>query len=208
MLFKLRLQILILVIGGGLFYSGPNLADNAPLPSEHGFMLVRVILEPPARVGLLSMTNLDTNSLVTIRSSSFKRVGINAWITLVAMPNGHYYLSEFQSKYGSGGLRMRTSARALTQGAPESASETIEIVSGVVNYVGDWKMRISSLASPRAMETSRTIEFGRSTLEKYFAKYPEYANKYEIYISEVGEKAISLNELANAKAKNEQAERN
>ena len=103
---------------------------------------------------------------------------------------------------------MRTSARALTQGAPESASETIEIVSGVVNYVGDWKMRISSLASPRAMETSRTIEFGRSTLEKYFAKYPEYANKYEIYISEVGEKAISLNELANAKAKNEQAERN
>ena len=118
-------------------------------------------------------------------------------MALMAMPHGYYFWSEFQSKHGAGGLPTSTSVQTFTQRAPDSANKIIEIVPGAVNYVGDWELRISSLASPRAMKLNRRIEFGKSTLEQYLAEYPEYANKYEIYVSKMGEKAISLNEPAN-----------
>ena len=77
--------------------------------------------------------------------------------------------------------------------APGSADDSFEIVPGVVNYIGDWNMRI--VPSQRA-QLDPIIEYEKSTLERYLAEYPEHATRYEIYLSIMGKKAISLQELA------------
>ena len=83
--------------------------------------------------------------------------------------------------------------RRHRRSAPGSASDTFEIVPGVVNYVGDWTMRVET---SRRGELNPIVEFNKSTLERYVTQYPEYSNKYEIYLSVMGQEAISLDELA------------
>jgi hypothetical protein len=69
----------------------------------------------------------------------------------------------------------------------------VAVISAVVNYVGDWKMRVVSTAR-RRLEPA--IQYDTSTLERYVEQYPELAGRYEIYMSMMGKAAISLNELA------------
>ena len=189
----LRRVILVLVFGSGcLFFSGPNLADEALLPSGHGYMLIRVKLFQRERVGRLAMSNVDTNHVIRIRTNSFEPAGTNAWMAVVAIPYGRYFWSEYESIYGTGVEAARDLNEMHRRSAPGSASDTFEIVSGVVNYIGDWKMRIVSSQQPIL---DPIVEYDKSTLERYVAYYPEYANRYEIYLSIMGKEAISLNEL-------------
>ena len=189
----LRQVILVLVFGiGCLFFSGPNLADEALLPSDNGYMLIRIKLTPRERVGTIVMSNVDTNDVIRIRGKSFEPAGVNAWIALVAMPNGRYFLSEYQPIFGIVGGEVRRLNRRYRWSAPDSASDTFEIVRGMVNYAGDWELRVESSSR---MELNPIIEFDKSTLERYVTQYPEYSNTYKIYLSPMGEKAISLDEL-------------
>jgi hypothetical protein len=189
----LRQVILVLVFGiGYLFFSGPNLADEALLPSDNGYMLIRIILTPRERVGTIVMSNVDTNDVIRIRGKSFEPAGVNAWIALVAMPNGRYFLSEYQPIFGSVGGEVQRLNRRFRWSAPDSASDTFEIVRGMVNYAGDWELRVESSSR---MELNPIIEFDKSTLERYVTQYPEYSSRYKIYLSPMGEKAISLDEL-------------
>jgi hypothetical protein len=189
----LRQVILVLVFGiGYLFFSGPNLADEALLPSDNGYMLIRIKLTPRERVGTIVMSNVDTNDVIRIRGKSFEAAGVNAWIALVAMPNGRYFLSEYQPIFGIVGGEVQRLNRRYRWSAPESASDTFEIVRGMVNYAGDWELRVESSSR---MELNPIIEFDKSTLERYVTQYPEYSNRYKIYLSPMGEKAISLDEL-------------
>ena len=190
----LRRVILALILGNGcLFLSSPSLADEALLPSEHGYMLIRLKLTPRERVDILAMSNVDTNDVIRIRRRSFVPAGVNAWMALVAMPNGRYFLSEYQPMFGIVGEEAQKLNRRHRRSAPGSASDTFEIVPGVVNYVGDWTMRVET---SRRGELNPIVEFNKSTLERYVTQYPEYSNKYEIYLSVMGQKAISLDELA------------
>jgi len=139
----LRRVKLALILGSScLLFSSQSLADEPLLPSEHGYMLIRLNLTSRERVGILAMFNVDTNDAIRIRRKSFESVGVNAWMALVAMPNGRYFLSEYQPMFGIVGEEAQKLNRRHRRSAPGSASDTFEIVPGVVNYVGDWTMRV------------------------------------------------------------------
>jgi hypothetical protein len=176
-----------------ILFSGAILADEAPLQSDQGYMLIRISLNKGERIGTLAMSNVDTNEVVRSRTKSFVVSGPNAWMALVAMPSGRYYWSEYETTLGSSTDSARNSSQMYRRNLPGSASDTFEIVPGVVNYAGDWTMRV--VASQRG-QLDPIIEYDKSTLERYLAQYPEYANKYEIYLSVMGKAAISLQELA------------
>ena len=190
----LKREILVLVLGiGYTFYSGPILADEELLPSDHGYMLIHLNLSMRERVDLLALSSVDTDHVVRIREESFVAAGLNAWMTLVAMPTGRYYWSEYQPKFGMTRTESQRLPSRYRRTAPGSASETFEIVPGVINYVGDWTMRFEST---RRAQLNPIVEFDKVTLERYVTEYPDYSNKYQIYISAMGKEAISLDELA------------
>jgi hypothetical protein len=176
-----------------ILFSAASLADDAPLSSDQGYMLIRISLNKGERVGTLAMSNVDTNEVIRSRIKSFEVSGPNAWMALVAMPSGRYFWSEYETSLGSSTDSARNSSQMYRRTSPGSASDTFEIVPGVVNYVGDWTMRFVS--SQRA-KLDPIIEYDKSTLERYLAQYPEKAIKYEIYLSVMGKAAISLQELA------------
>jgi len=193
MLPVLQRVILVLILGSGcLFPSRPNFADEALLPSDHGYMLIRLKLTSRERVDIFAVSNMDTKNVIKIRRKSFEPAGVNAWIALVAMPNGRYFLSEYQPMFGTVGEDAQTLNRRYRWNAPDSAGGTFEIVSGVVNYAGDWELRVES---SHRIELNPVIEFDKSTLERYVTQFPTYSSKYKIYLSPMGEKAISLDEL-------------
>ncbi len=80
---------------------------------------------------------------------------------------------------------------------PGSASDTFEIVPGVINYIGDWEMRISAgdVRSSVTRRWSVDIRQNTKTLGRLFEEFPDYANRYEIYLSMMGKEAISLREF-------------
>jgi hypothetical protein len=191
----LRRLVLVVTFGiGSLFLSGVDFADEGLLPSGHGFMLIRIKLSSRERVDQIAMSNLDTNEIVRINTGSFRQAGLNAWIALASMPKGRYFLSEYQPKYGTTASEVQNLPLMYRRGTPGSRNDTFEIVPGVVNYVGDWALR---LETSRALLKS-AVEFDKSTLERYVTEYPEHSGQYNIYLSPLGEKAISLNELAKA----------
>jgi len=193
MLPVLQRVILVLILGSGcLFPSRPNFADEALLPSDHGYMLIRLKLTSRERVDIFAVSNMDTKNVIKIRRKSFEPAGVNAWIALVAMPNGRYFLSEYQPMFGTVGEDAQTLNRRYRWNAPDSAGGTFEIVSEVVNYAGDWELRVES---SHRIELNPVIEFDKSTLERYVTQFPTYSSKYKIYLSPMGEKAISLDEL-------------
>jgi len=191
---KLRLVMLVFVFGNGyLFFSAPILAAQPQLPPDHGYMLIRVILDSGERVNVLGMSGVDTDQVVRIRSNSFVRAGIKGWIALVAMPKGKYFWSEYESTYEHGSGDAKALNPRFRRTVPDSARDIFQIVPGVVNYIGDWTMYSPSSSHRRRL--SRTIEFDKSTLERYLAQYPEHTNRYGIYLSLMGKDAISLVEL-------------
>ena len=171
-----------------------------PLPSDHGYMLIRLKLTARERVGLLAMSNVDTEDATKIRRQSFEPAGVNAWIALVAMPSGRYFLSEYQPMFGIASEKAQGLNRRHRRSAPSSDNDVFQIVSGVVNYVGDWEMRVES---SRRMQLNPIVEFDKSTLERYVTQYPEHANRYQIYLSPLGQEAVALDELVK---RQEQAE--
>lgn len=174
-------------------FAGASLADDAPLSSDQGYMLIRVSLNKGERIGTLAMSNVDTNEIIRSRTKNFELSGSNAWMALVAMPSGRYFWSEYETSLGSSTDSARNSSQMYRRKSPGSASDTFEIVPGAVNYVGDWTMRV--VASQRG-QLDPIIAYDKSTLERYLAQYPEKANKYQIYLSVMGKAAISLEELA------------
>jgi hypothetical protein len=174
-------------------FAGASLADDVPLSSDQGYMLIRISLNKGERIGTLAMSNVDTKEVIRSRTKSFEMSGSNAWMALVAMPSGRYFWSEYETSFGSSTDSARNSSQMYRRTSPGSASDSFEIVPGVVNYVGDWTMPV--VASQQA-KLDPFIEYDKSTLERYLAQYPEHANKYEIYLSVMGKAAISLQELA------------
>ena len=191
-----RVILLLIISSSWLFLSDSTLADEGLLPPDHGYMLIRVKLTSRERVGLLAMTNLDTNDVIRVRTKSFEPAGANAWMTLVAMAQGRYFWSEFEPIFGVGTSpeeQFNQINRRYRRDAPSSAGDTFEIVSGVVNYIGDWRMRI---VTSQRMRLDPSVDYHKTTLEQYLVEYPDNANMYEIYLSVMGKEAISLDELA------------
>ena len=114
-------------------------------------------------------------------------------MALVAAPEGRYYWSKYEPVFGRAIEESRDLDRMYRRNAPSSAEDSFEVEAGVVNYIGDWTMRIVSAERRRLQPV---IEYEKSTLERYVTEYPELVNEHEIYLSMMGKEAISLAELA------------
>ena len=176
-----------------LFLFGPGNFVEAQSQADYGYMLIRVHLSARERVDVLAMTNVDTREDVRLHEDSFETAGVNAYIALVPIKAGRYFLSEYQPRYGISTTENRQMAARQTRSDPGSDSNTFEILAGVVNYVGDWTLLMDA---SRRMSFDPTVEFDKSTLETYLTQYPEESSQFEIYLSPMGGNAISLNELA------------
>ena len=173
-----------------LFVSSPNLAEQSPdeiaLSPGYGYLLIRVICPDRERIARFEMTNLDTGDVIKTYSRRDKSAGPNAWMSLVAIPQGHYFLSAYEPRYPYRGEReVLLNIQPFRLKAPSSASGTFEIVPGVVNYVGDWTMRVG--VNRRKLKIG--LNYRLKTLERLVDRYPEYDNRYEIYLSVMGKKA-------------------
>lgn len=192
-----KIDPVVILLLACLLVSAPALPDEvageAVLPPGHGYVLIRVDVNQRERISMFAMTNVDTKDEIRIRMKSFKPAGVSAWMALVAVPNGRYFWSEYESTYGIAVVETRNLDHIYRRSAPGSADDSFEIVSGVVNYVGDWKMRV---VPSRRRRLEPIIQYEKSTLERYVAQYPELVSKYQIYLSMMGKKAISLDELA------------
>ncbi len=189
----LRLMLFLFVGITCSFYSSPILAQDELLPSEHGYLLIRVKLSSRERVRTLAMSNVDTDHVVSMNTDSFEKVGLNSWMALVAIPSGRYFWSEYEPIIGNDAAESQITSRRHRRSAPGSAGDTFEIVPGVVNYIGNWKMRTVSSQRNRL---DPVIEYDNATLQEYVSRYPERSIRYETYLSVMGKAAISLAELA------------
>jgi len=113
-------------------------------------------------------------------------------MALVAVPSGRYYWSEYEASANNSVEGARNFSNRFRRSAPNSADDSFEIVSGVVNYVGNWRMRVVSVDRRRI---NPNIKYETSTLQRYVEEYPELANKHQVYVSMMGKAAISLDEL-------------
>ena len=98
---------------------------------------------------------------------------------------------------------------AITRKEPSSASDTFEIVPDAINYVGDWEPHIKAgdigLKSGVDINSGAAVLVDRrwslktkqnpKTLSRILELFPEYASRYEIYLSMMGKKAISLQDF-------------
>lgn len=111
------------------------------------------------------------------------------------MPSGRYFWSKYESEYRIGLEHSTLQDPAIRREAPSSASDTFEIIAGTINYIGDWEMRIRTEDFTAHRRWSVEISQNKKTLERLFEHFPEYANQYEIYLSMMGKKAVSLQEF-------------
>lgn len=179
-----------------LMVSSPALADEvtgeADLPPDHGYMLIHVDVNQRERINVFSFTDVDTKHEVKTRMKSFRSVGVNAWMAIVAVPSGRYFWSEYEAIANSSVEGFRNLDSLFRRSAPSSADDSFEIVSGVVNYVGNWRMHVVSSDRRRIHPI---ISYETSTIQRFVEEYPELANKHQVYVSMMGKAAISLDEL-------------
>jgi hypothetical protein len=91
----LKFDRVIMILLACLMVSSPALADEvtgeADLPPDHGYMLIHVDVNKSERINVFSFTDVDTKHEVKTRMKSFRSVGVNAWMALVAVPSGRYF---------------------------------------------------------------------------------------------------------------------
>ncbi len=193
----LKLDRVIMILLACLMVSTPALPDEvtgeAALPPDHGYMLIHVDVNQRERINTFSFTEVDTKYEVKTRMKSFRSVGVNAWMALVAVPSGRYFWSEYEAIANSSVEGFRNLDSLFGRSAPSSADDSFEIASGVVNYVGNWRMHF---VSSNRRRIDPIISYETSTLQRYIEEYPELANKHQVYVSMMGKAAISLDELA------------
>jgi len=191
----------------GFLISSPGLAEEpdygAPLQTGHGYLLIRISGVDGERVEKFEFTNQDSGYVVTMRTNVCKPAGQRARMCMVISPPGRYFWSKYEVEYR---IRLEPSTiqdPPITREGPSTASDTFEIVPGVINYIGDWEMRITGGDYYKADDISSTvtrrwsvdIRQNTKTLERLFEEFPDYANRYEIYLSMMGKQAISLREF-------------
>ena len=140
---KIRQTGLCLLFGIACFViPTPAPADIAALSEGQGYLLIRVQTNPRERVRQFFMADIDSETVVAMRIDDFLDVGSSAWMAVVPAPKGRYYLSVYEPFYDKGTPIGRNLNQIHRRFAPDSADETFEIEAGVINYVGDWKMRL------------------------------------------------------------------
>ncbi len=191
---RFRYPGIALIVGVcSLILSSSGFADDAALPDGYGYLVILVETNPRERVRQLFMAKVDADEVTAINMDDFRAAGSNRWMAVMQAPKGRYYWSLYEPFYGLGVSESRSLNQIHRRSAPNSADDTFEIRDGVINYVGDWRMRIISSRRNR-LEPAITYEV--PTLERFAIDNPEVANSLPIYLSMMGKESISLEELA------------
>lgn len=176
----------------GLFVAPPNPAQESPdeitLAPGYGYLFIRLIFPSGDEIGRFEMTNLGTGDVIKTRPHMYQAAGQNAWMGLIALPEGRYFWSEFEPSYRFG-LEESRFAIVRRKSAPRTASDTFEIAPGVINYAGDWVMQFTT------NRQNPNVSLNKKTLERLVESYPEHIKRYEIHLSMMGKQAISLTEF-------------
>jgi hypothetical protein len=132
----------------GLFVSPPGVAEElhqaAPIRPSHGYLLIRIAGASGERIERFEFTNQETGYVVTMRTDVCKPAGPRARMRIVISPPGRYFWSKYEVEYRIGMEQSLNQDPPIIREAPGSASDTFEIAPGVINYIGDWEMRISA----------------------------------------------------------------
>ena len=185
----------------GLFVSLPAVAEElyqaAPIRPSHGYLLIRIAGANGERIERFEFTNQETGYVVTMRTDVCKPAGPRARMCIVISPPGRYFWSKYEVEYRIGMEPSLNQDPPIIREAPGSTSDTFEIAPGVINYIGDWEMRISAgdVRSSGTRRWSVDIRQNTKTLGRLFEEFPDYSNRYEIYLSMMGKEAISLREF-------------
>jgi hypothetical protein len=185
----------------GLFVSLPAVAEElnqvAPIQPSHGYLLIRIAGASGERIERFEFTNQETGYVVTMRTDVCKPAGPRARMCIVISPPGRYFWSKYEVEYRIGIEPSQNQDPPIIRETPGSASDTFEIAPGVINYIGDWEMRISAgdVRSSGTRRWSVDIRQNTKTLGRLFEEFPDYSNRYEIYLSMMGREAISLREF-------------
>ncbi len=176
-----------------LFVAPPSiseqLSDDPALQSGFGYLLIRMVGTIDERAGIFEMTNLDTEDVSRINSDMCKWSRPTAGLCLVTIPAGSYFWSAYQPEYHFGLWHLDSSRWDIK--SPRTSNDILEIVPGVINYVGDWTISTRGIM-PTRVRLSIDAKFNIETLKSVVDLYPEYTNTYEIYLSMGGKKALSL----------------
>ena len=170
-----------------------------PLPG-FGYLFIRILGSRDERVPRIEFSNLDSEYVAITRSDKCQSAGPNAWACLEMLPPGRYFWSKYQSDHRIGMERSTNQDPVIRREVPSSKSDSFEIVADVVNYVGDWNMKLTELSESRRW--SMDVRQNSQTIGRLYELYPETANRYEIYLSMMGKKAISLQEFLKIMEKN------
>ena len=191
---RFRYPEIALIVGVCLLIlSSPSPADDEALPDGYGYMVILVETNPRERVKQLFMAKVDADEVTQIHMDDFRAAGPNSWMALVQAPKGRYYWSVYEPFYGLGVSESRSLNQIHRRSAPNSADDTFEIREGVINYVGNWRMRI---ISSRRFRLEPEITYEVSTLERFATDNSELANSIPIHLSMIGKESISLEDLA------------
>ena len=124
MLRAIHRLIVLLVFGGTCsFFASSVFAEDELLQSKYGYLLIQVQLSTRERVRTLAMSNVDTDHVTRIRTDSFERVGLNAWMALVAIPSGRYYWSEYEPLIGNDSAESQTNSNRHRRRPQQSANK-------------------------------------------------------------------------------------
>ena len=163
-------------------------ADDISLPADHGYVLIRIIMEPRLRNITSARDHIvfdeyDTDESFTVRTQTPYKTGVDTWLSLISATEGHYYYSRHvfpgESRF----------ARPIARSAV-AADDIFEVRSGVVSYVGDWGLKSNWSRAGSMLEIDVTYDF--EVFESALEHFPEHLRKYGVFISMKGRQAISL----------------
>lgn len=166
-------------------------ADDISLPADHGYVLIRIIMEPRFRDITSARDHIvfddyDTDESFTVRTQTPYKTGVNTWLSLTSATEGHYYYSRhvFPGESGFAPPIARTAV---------PADDIFEVKRGVVNYVGDWGLKTDWGHVGGMLKIDVTYEF--AVFENALEHFPEHLRKYGVFISMKGRQAISLTDF-------------
>jgi hypothetical protein len=161
------------------------------------YLLIRVNEVHNEAIARIDLTHVDTGSIVRIRSNTCNKGSVSSRICLVPAPAGRYFWTRFDMVYLLRGAQSRVEGPGIRRTTPESPSDSVEIVAGAINYIGDWQLDniAQSHRHSHRPDYSVGIRQDPKALQEFYEHFPDEAAGYEIYLSMRGKKAISLRDF-------------
>ena len=170
-----------------------GLADD----TADGHLLIRINEVHSEAIARIDLTHVDTGAIVKIRSNTCSEGGVNSRVCLVPAPAGRYFWSRFEFVYKLRGAQSYLDGPGLRRTAPGSSHDSVEIIAGAINYIGDWELDdvVKQGALFRRQNYSVDIHQNPKTLQLFYERFPDAAAEYEVYLSMLGKSAISLRDF-------------